>query len=73
MARRSLSARHTDAQYHPQPNELNFWVPLTDAYGSNSLYVESSAGVGASDRLNAAMERSIASAATSASITRSSI
>ena len=42
----AVGPRHTDAQYHPQPDELNFWVPLTDAYGSNSLYVESSAGVG---------------------------
>ena len=38
-----VGPRHTDAGYHLQPNEINFWVPLTDACGTNSLMVESRA------------------------------
>jgi len=41
-----VGPRHTDSSYHEQPNELNFWVPLTEVYGTNSLQVESSAGAG---------------------------
>ncbi len=37
----AVGPRHTDEAYHAQPNELNFWVPLTDCYNSNSLLVES--------------------------------
>ena len=37
---RSLVLRHCDADYHHQPNELNFWLPCTDAYASNALWVE---------------------------------
>ena len=40
----TVGPRHTDASYHTQPNELNFWVPLTAAFGSNSLQVESRPG-----------------------------
>ena len=29
-----------------QVNEINFWLPLTDAFDSNSLHVESSGGTG---------------------------
>ena len=43
----AVGPRHTDAAYHPQPNELNFWVPVTEVHGSNSLQVESSSGAGA--------------------------
>ena len=39
-----VGPRHTDASYHAQPNELNYWVPLTNAFGSNSLQVESAPG-----------------------------
>ena len=39
-----VGPRHTDASYHAQPNELNFWVALTPCHNTNSLYVESSAG-----------------------------
>jgi len=42
----AVGPRHTDAGYHVQPNELNFWLPLTEVYGSNSLNVESAAGRG---------------------------
>ena len=37
---------HTDAQYFHQPTEVNLWLPLTPAHGSNSLFAESAAGVG---------------------------
>ena len=36
-----VGPRHTDSSYHEQPSELNFWVPLTAAHGSNSLQLES--------------------------------
>ena len=39
-----VGPRHTDAAYHAQPNEINFWVPLTEAHTSNSLLVESHPG-----------------------------
>ena len=42
----AVGPRHADAAYHEQPNELNVWVPLTDACESNSLMVESAAGAG---------------------------
>jgi hypothetical protein len=32
---------HIDAMYYHQPGQINFWLPLTDAYGNNSLWVES--------------------------------
>jgi len=37
---------HCDAEYHHQPGELNFWLPLTAVWGSNSLFTESSPGQG---------------------------
>lgn len=39
-----LTQRHKDAQYHHQPLELNFWIPLTRAHSSNTLFVESAPG-----------------------------
>ena len=33
---------HHDREYNHQPSELNFWMPLTDAFSNNSLWVESS-------------------------------
>lgn len=30
---------HTDAQYHHPAGEISFWVPLTPAYGTNSVWV----------------------------------
>jgi hypothetical protein len=41
-----LTQRHKDAQYHHQPLELNFWIPLTRAHGTNTLFVESAPGAG---------------------------
>ena len=41
-----VGPRHVDASYHPQPNELNIWMPLTDCFGTNSLFVESLPGLG---------------------------
>lgn len=38
---RPLGQMHTDEEYHHQPSELNFWVPLTDCFGNNSLWIES--------------------------------
>ncbi len=33
---------HCDEQYHHQPSELNFWMPISDhCEGNNSLWVES--------------------------------
>jgi hypothetical protein len=33
---------HCDRDYHHQPSEINFWLPLTDeAFDGNSLWVES--------------------------------
>jgi len=37
---------HKDADYFHQPNELNFWVPLTASFGANTLWAESSPGAG---------------------------
>jgi hypothetical protein len=33
---------HHDRDYHHQPSELNFWMPISDkSFGTNSLWVES--------------------------------
>lgn len=34
-------ALHDDREYHHQPSEINFWLPLTTCFGNNSLWVES--------------------------------
>jgi hypothetical protein len=31
---------HTDADYHHPVGEVNFWVPLTNAWGSNTVWIE---------------------------------
>ena len=36
---------HCDSEYGHQHGELNFWLPLTRASGSNSLYAESAPGL----------------------------
>ena len=41
-----LTQRHCDADYHHQPLELNFWIPLTSCSDSNTLWVESAPGKG---------------------------
>mmetsp|Transcript_13067 Transcript_13067/g.15226 ORF Transcript_13067/g.15226 Transcript_13067/m.15226 type:complete len:324 (-) Transcript_13067:191-1162(-) len=40
------SKPHIDADYHHQVEEVNFWMPLTDVYGTNTLYLESKPGLG---------------------------
>ena len=37
---------HCDMDYHHQSSELNFWLPLTSVWDTNSLWVESSPGRG---------------------------
>jgi hypothetical protein len=39
-----LVHKHKDADYFHQPNELNFWVPLTPTFGTNTLWAESTPG-----------------------------
>ena len=41
FADRTGIGMHCDAEFGHPVTELNFWVPLTDAFGSNSLWVES--------------------------------
>ena len=36
---------HTDSMYFHQRGQINFWVPLTKVYDSNTLWVESSPGL----------------------------
>jgi len=43
---RSLVGPHSDADYKHSPYEINFWVPLTAAFGTNSLWAESSPQLG---------------------------
>jgi len=31
---------HVDSDYYHQPGELNFWVPLTACWGTNSIWIE---------------------------------
>lgn len=42
----AVGPRHRDSAYHEAPNEVNLWLPLTDCFDTNSLQVESAAGVG---------------------------
>jgi len=35
---------HTDEDYNHSPGEINYWVPFTQAFESNSVYIESSWG-----------------------------
>ena len=36
-----LVHKHRDSDYYHQPNELNVWIPLTECFGSNTLWAES--------------------------------
>jgi len=40
------TALHSDADYWHDPNEINYWVPLTTVQGTNSLWSESRPGAG---------------------------
>jgi hypothetical protein len=35
---------HTDAQYHHPPGEINYWLPLTPAADTASVWIEDDAG-----------------------------
>jgi ectoine hydroxylase-related dioxygenase (phytanoyl-CoA dioxygenase family) len=37
---------HRDAEYHHQAGEVNFWLPLTPAWGTNSIWVETAPNSG---------------------------
>jgi hypothetical protein len=41
---KDLGKRHTDAEYCHQPGEVNFWLPLTEVFGTNTLWTESAPG-----------------------------
>ena len=43
---------HCDLDYHHQPSEINFWLPITSVWDSNTLWVESSPGLGDFHPLN---------------------
>lgn len=37
---------HCDSEYHHPPAEVNWWLPVTDVYGSNTLHTETYPGSG---------------------------
>lgn len=37
---------HRDQDYHHPPWEINYWIPVTQTFGNNSLFVESRRNVG---------------------------
>jgi len=37
---------HTDEDYNHSPGEINFWVPFTATFGTNSVFIESALGSG---------------------------
>jgi hypothetical protein len=43
---RALGVPHCDRDYFHQPSEINFWIPLTRVFASNSLTAESAPGRG---------------------------
>src|SRR5690606_14485910 len=36
---------HRDRDYNHDSNELNFWMPFTDTYDTNTIWMESAEGV----------------------------
>ncbi|WIM94452.1 hypothetical protein ACTOB_006476 [Actinoplanes oblitus] len=40
----AVSTFHRDADFHHQPGTVNFWLPLTRAFGTNSIWIESAPG-----------------------------
>jgi hypothetical protein len=40
----AVGHKHCDYEYYHQPAEINFWIPLTPTYGTNTLFVESEPG-----------------------------
>merc|ERR1719162_736854 len=43
---KATGVQHCDAEYGHSRAEINFWVPLTRVWGSNSLFSESEPGLG---------------------------
>ena len=43
---KAMGHPHCDFEYKHQPCELNFWLPLTEVWGGNTLYAESAPGRG---------------------------
>jgi hypothetical protein len=43
---RELGRMHSDDEYGHQDGEINFWMPLTKAYGNNTLWAETGPGLG---------------------------
>lgn len=43
---KALTGSHKDADWGHVPQEINFWLPLVQVYGSNSLWLESDPGRG---------------------------
>jgi ectoine hydroxylase-related dioxygenase (phytanoyl-CoA dioxygenase family) len=39
-----VAEMHTDGEYRHQDGELNFWVPLTPVWGSNTIWIERTRG-----------------------------
>ena len=37
----AMGKMHNDCNYNHQPSEINFWLPLTNVFGSNTMWVES--------------------------------
>lgn len=40
----AVGVLHCDADYHHPPAEVNWWLPLTPVWDSNTLYIESAPG-----------------------------
>lgn len=37
----ATTVMHNDKDYHHQPSEVNYWLPITPTWGNNSLWLES--------------------------------
>ena len=44
---RTYGQRHRDGEYGHQPGQINWWLPLAPAYGSNTLWLQSGAATAA--------------------------
>lgn len=40
----AVSEFHKDSDYNHQPSTMNYWLPLTRAFGSNSMWIEDTPG-----------------------------
>jgi|EP00945_MAST-04E_sp_MAST-4E-sp1_P009025 hypothetical protein len=45
-AKKPMGHPHCDYEYHHQPGEINFWIPLNSVFGSNTLWTETAPGKG---------------------------